>query len=36
MELKPQSSMYAVVTERLILHPEEQFFSFGKLPVPEE
>jgi len=36
MELTPQSSMYSVVTERLIRHPEEQRFSFGKLPTGEE
>jgi Flp pilus assembly protein TadD len=36
MELKPQSSMYSAVTERLILHPDEQRFSLLKLPTVEE
>ncbi|PYS99574.1 MAG: hypothetical protein DMF63_10830 [Acidobacteria bacterium] len=36
MELTPQSSLYASVTERLILHPEEQRFSLVKLPAPDE
>lgn len=36
MDLKPQSSIYAVVTERLIRYPEEQRFSFAKLPEEEQ
>jgi O-antigen ligase/Tfp pilus assembly protein PilF len=36
MELKPQNAIYAVVTERLILHPDEQRFSFAKLSEEEE
>ena len=36
MELKPQSSIYAVVAERLILHPDEQRFSFGKFSNDDE
>ncbi len=36
MDLSPKSSIYAVVTERLIRHPEEQRFSYGKLSEEEE
>ena len=36
MELTPQSSIYAVVTERLIRHPDEQRFSFAKLSEGEQ
>ncbi|HEX6125140.1 MAG TPA: O-antigen ligase family protein, partial [Pyrinomonadaceae bacterium] len=36
MELKPESSIYAVVTERYIRHPEEQRFSFVKVVLDEE
>jgi len=36
MELMPQSSIHAVVAERLILHPEEERFSFGKVSTDEE
>ena len=36
MDLRPKSSIYAVVTERLIRFPEEQKFSFAKLSPDEE
>jgi Flp pilus assembly protein TadD len=36
MGLSPRSAIYAVVTERLIRHPEEEKFSFGKLFKEEE
>jgi tetratricopeptide (TPR) repeat protein len=36
MDLKPQSSIYAVVTERLIRFPEEQRYSFAKLSEDED
>lgn len=35
MQLQPQDSIYAVVTERLIKFPDEQRFSFAK-PIFEE
>jgi O-antigen ligase len=36
MELTPQSSIYAVVTERYIKFPEEQRFSVVKVLAPED
>jgi tetratricopeptide (TPR) repeat protein len=36
MELNPQSSIYAVVTERYLKHPEEQRFSLVKLTLTDE
>ncbi|MBA2333688.1 MAG: O-antigen ligase family protein, partial [Blastocatellia bacterium] len=35
MELQPQLSIYAVTTERYIMHPEEQRFSFVKVTSNE-
>jgi O-antigen ligase len=36
MDLQPENSIYAVVTERLIMHPEEQKYSFGKVTTDED
>ena len=36
MDLRPRSSIYAVVTERFIRYPEEQRFSASQLPPVEE
>jgi hypothetical protein len=35
MQLRPESSIFAVVTERYIKFPEEQRFSAGKVLVDE-
>jgi hypothetical protein len=35
MQLKPESSIYAVVTERYIKFPDEQRFSIFKATVKE-
>ena len=36
MDLRPKSSVYAVVVDRLIRHQEEQKFSFGKFSSGED